>query len=88
MSQKSPLPHPEKVQQTVTKMRDVCRQFDHLNLVLDELISQIDLDIRNSPLTAYRLGKKLPIKKSIGCSSFEVKIYNEITKFLEDTPIL
>ena len=57
MRQKSSLPNPEKVQQTVTKMREVCRQFDHLNLSLDELIAQIELDIRNSPLTAYRLGK-------------------------------
>ena len=46
-------------------MREVCRQFDHLNLSLDELIAQIELDIRNSPLTAYRLGKQLPREKSI-----------------------
>ncbi len=65
MTQKPSLPNPEKVQQTVTKMRQVCRQFDSLNLALDELMAQIELDIRNSPLTAYRLGKKLPIKKSI-----------------------
>ncbi len=46
-------------------MREVCRQFDHLNLALDELIAQIELEIRNSPLTAYRLGKKSPVVKSI-----------------------
>ncbi len=65
MREKSSLPNPEKVQQTVTKIGEVCRQFDHLNLSLDELIAQIELDIRNSPLTAYRLGKKSHIEKSI-----------------------
>ena len=58
MTEKISLPNPKKVQQTVTKMRDVCREFDHLNLALDELIAQIESDIRNSPLTAYRLRKK------------------------------
>ena len=38
-------------------MREVCRQFDSLNFALDELIAQIEADIRNSPLTAYRLGR-------------------------------
>jgi len=38
-------------------MREVCRQFDALNFALDEMIAQIEADIRNSPLTAYRLGK-------------------------------
>lgn len=52
-----PQPEPEKVQQTVAKMREVCRQFDSLNFALDELIAQIEADIRNSPLTAYRLGR-------------------------------
>jgi hypothetical protein len=28
-----------------------------INLVLDELIAQVEVDIRNSPLTAYRLGR-------------------------------
>lgn len=57
MTQKSSLPNPEKVEQTVAKMREVCRKFDNLNLALDELIAQVELDIRNSPLIAYRLGK-------------------------------
>ncbi|MDJ0659235.1 MAG: hypothetical protein QNJ42_07050 [Crocosphaera sp.] len=58
MTEKVSLPNPEKVQQTVTKMRQVCREFDHLNVALDELIAQVKLEIRNSSLTAYRLGKK------------------------------
>ncbi len=57
MTQQPQLPEPEKVKQTVTKMREVCRQFDSLNFALDELIAQIEADIRNSPLTAYRLGR-------------------------------
>ncbi|MBD3563137.1 hypothetical protein H6S82_30500, partial [Planktothrix sp. FACHB-1355] len=48
MTQEPPLPDPEKVKQTVTRMREVCRQFDNLNLALDELIAQIEADIRNS----------------------------------------
>ena len=38
-------------------MRKVCRQFDALNLLLDEAIAQAEADIRNSPLNAYRSGK-------------------------------
>jgi hypothetical protein len=51
------IPDPEKVKKTVSELRAVCRQFDALNFQLDELIAQVDLEIRNSPLTAYRLGK-------------------------------
>jgi hypothetical protein len=51
------IPDPEKVKKTVSELRAVCRQFDALNFQLDELIAQVDLKIRNSPLTAYRLGK-------------------------------
>jgi hypothetical protein len=52
-----PIPNPEKVQQTVTKMREVCHQFDALNFALDQLIAQVETDIRNSPLTAYHLDR-------------------------------
>lgn len=63
MTQQPSLPDPKKVEQTVANMRKVCRQFDALNFALDELIAQIEADIRHSPLTAYRLGKvKPPIK--------------------------
>ncbi len=51
-----PIPDPEKVKRTVTKLRGVCRQFDTLNITLDELISQVEAEIRQSPLTAHRLG--------------------------------
>jgi hypothetical protein len=48
---------PKKIQKTVNELREVCHQFDLLNFNLDELISQVDAEIRNSPLTAYRLRK-------------------------------
>ena len=51
-----PVPNPQKVELTVTKLRGVCRQFDTLNITLDELIAQVEAEIRKSPLTAHRLG--------------------------------
>jgi len=65
MTQQPQLPDPEKVKQTVAKMREVCRQFDSLNFALDELIAQIEADIRRSPLTTYRLGKIQPVSQVI-----------------------
>lgn len=51
------LPDPKKVQKTVVKLQEVCHQFDELNFKLDELISQVDMEILNSPLTIYHLKK-------------------------------
>ena len=51
------VPDLEKVKKTVGELRAVCRQFDTLNFQLDELTAYVDTEIRNSPLTAYRLGK-------------------------------
>jgi hypothetical protein len=51
------LPDPKKTQKTVVKLQEVCRQFDSLNLTLDELIAQVDVEIQNSPLTIYHLKK-------------------------------
>ena len=56
------LPDHQKIQKTVLNLREVCRQFDVLNFTLDELIAQIESEIRNSPLTSYRLGKNPPTK--------------------------
>jgi hypothetical protein len=50
-------PDPEKVKKTVSQLKALCRQFDLLNFQLDELTAYVDAEIRNSPLTAYRLGK-------------------------------
>lgn len=58
------IPDPEKVKKTVRELRAVCRQFDTLNFHLDELTAYIDAEIRNSPLTAYRLGKATRSKEN------------------------
>jgi hypothetical protein len=50
-------PDPQKVQKTVVKLQEVCRQFDALNFTLDELIEQVNTEIKNSPLTIYHLKK-------------------------------
>lgn len=51
------IPDPETIKRHVAQLREVCRQYDALNLLLDEAIASAEADIRNSPLTAYRLGK-------------------------------
>ena len=51
------IPDPETRRRSVENMREVCRQFDALNLLLDEAIALLEADIRNSPLNAYRLRK-------------------------------
>ncbi len=65
MTQEPQLPDPEKVKQTVANMREVCLQFDALNLALDELIAQVEADIRRSTLTAYRLRKNRSSPKPV-----------------------
>ncbi|HEY9871892.1 MAG TPA: hypothetical protein V6D12_00535 [Candidatus Obscuribacterales bacterium] len=57
MNNQPRIPDPETRKRSVEKMREVCRQYDALNMLLDEAIAQAEADIRNSPLTAYRLGK-------------------------------
>lgn len=66
MTNQPRLPDPETRKRHVEKLREVCRQYDILNLLLDEAIAQVEADIRNSPLTAYRLGKakRLIVEKS------------------------
>jgi hypothetical protein len=51
------IPDPETRRRSIEKMREVCRQFDALNLLLDEAIFLAEADIRNSPLNVYRLEK-------------------------------
>ncbi len=60
---KQTIPDPEKIKKTVRELRAVCRQFDALNFQLDELIAYVDAEIRNSPLTAYRLGRATQSKE-------------------------
>ena len=51
------IPDPETRRRSIEKMQEICRQFDTLNLLLDEAIALAEADIRNSPLNAYRLEK-------------------------------
>ena len=51
------IPDPETRRRSIENMREVCRQFDALNLLLDEAIFLAEADIRNSPLNVYRLKK-------------------------------
>ncbi len=47
----------------VANMRQAVRRMDALILDLDELIARLEADIRNSPLTAYRLGRSKQLIK-------------------------
>ena len=44
-------------QNEVNQLRSLVRQWDKLILELDELNASLEADIRQSSLTAYRLGK-------------------------------
>lgn len=57
MTQTKKLPNPEKVKRTVEHLRASNQQLEAVTLALDELIAMVEVDIRYSPLTAYRLGK-------------------------------
>ncbi|WP_009634397.1 hypothetical protein [Synechocystis sp. PCC 7509] len=57
MNDQPRIPDPETRRRSIERMQEVCRQFDALNLILDEAIALAEADIRNSPLNAYRLRK-------------------------------
>jgi hypothetical protein len=57
MSQLANTPDLETRNRHVATMREICRNLDNVTMTMDELIAQIDLDIHNSALTAYRMGK-------------------------------
>ena len=57
MNDQPRIPDPETRKRWLENMREVCRQFDALNLLLDEAIFLAEADIRNSPLNVYRLKK-------------------------------
>jgi hypothetical protein len=48
------LPDSQKIRKTVVKLRNVCRQFDVLNSILDEFIAQVEAEIRKNSLHSYR----------------------------------
>lgn len=66
MNDQPRIPDPETRRRSIERMQEVCRQFDALNLILDEAIALAEADIRNSPLNKYRLRKA---KQSIGSKS-------------------
>ncbi len=71
MNNKPRIPAPETIKRHVAQLREVCRQYDALNLLLDEAMASAEADIRNSPLTAYRLRmtKRVAVEESAEESS-------------------
>ncbi len=64
MNDKRKIPDAETRARNVARMRDACKRLDALTLGLDELIAMVEEHNRNSPLTAYRVGKyKIPVAK-------------------------
>ncbi len=57
MNDQPRIPDPETRRLWIERMSEICRQYDALNLILDEAIALAEADIRNSPLNAYRLRK-------------------------------
>lgn len=54
MNNQPRIPDPETRRQSVEKLKEVCRQFDELNELLDRAIASAEADIRNSPSYTYR----------------------------------
>ena len=50
-------------QRMASRLKENSRQWDALNIQLDELISQVEADIRRSSLTQYRLKKAKQISE-------------------------
>ncbi|HEY9694454.1 MAG TPA: hypothetical protein V6D15_19805 [Oculatellaceae cyanobacterium] len=57
MTQNQPLPNLEQVQQTSAKIKEVCQRADAGISILDDLIAQLDQQIRSAPMYSYRLNK-------------------------------
>lgn len=57
MNNQPRIPDRETIDRHVTQMRELVKRMDAHILDLDELNARLEADIRNSPLTAYRLGK-------------------------------
>lgn len=49
MNNQPRIPDAETRKRHVEKLREVCRQYDLLNQLLDEAIASAEEDIRNSP---------------------------------------
>jgi exonuclease VII small subunit len=57
MNNQPRIPDAETRARSVANLRQLVKRMDAGILELDELIARLEADIRNSPLTAYRLGK-------------------------------
>ena len=57
-------PDPVAFERMALRLRENCRQWDALNLQLDELIARVEADIRRSPLTQYRLKRGRQLTES------------------------
>ncbi len=58
------IPNPLAFERMAQKLQINCQQWDALNLQLDELIAKVEEDIRQSPLTQYRLKRGNTLKAS------------------------
>jgi hypothetical protein len=57
MTEEPKLPDIEKVKQTSAKVKELCQRADAGILILDDLIAQLEENIRSSSLYRYRLNK-------------------------------
>lgn len=71
MNDQPRIPDPETRRLWIERMSEICRQYDALNLVLDEAIALAEADIRNSPLNVYRLKRA---KLTVALDSSKVDI--------------
>ena len=62
-------PDPVAFERMALRLRENCREWDALNLQLDELIAKVEADIRRSPLTQYRLNRAKQSTESVGQGS-------------------
>jgi hypothetical protein len=57
MTQEAFVPDIEKIKATSAKVKVLCERMDAEILILDDIIAQLDEQIRSSPLYIYRLNK-------------------------------
>ena len=66
MTQLAKIPDPEKIKRTVERLRESNQQLGAFTLALDEVIAQLEADIRRSPRNAYLLSKAKRIDEKSG----------------------
>lgn len=55
MTEQRQPPDIDKVKQTSAKIREICKRADANILILDDVIAQLEENIRSSPVYQYRL---------------------------------